>query len=89
MPFPRGPAAVRAGAEGRAALVMTQTSEIVVVPGATLVGPLPESLQLVTPYVGAVATRTGTDVAGAAPLLAFLTGPDGRDRFRAAGFAVG
>ena len=89
MPFPRGLAAVRAVAEGRAALVMTQTSEIVVVPGVTLVGPLPEGLQLVTPYVGAVAMRAGADVAGAAALLAFLTGPDGRDRFRAAGFAVG
>jgi molybdate transport system substrate-binding protein len=76
-PFPRGLAAAQAVAEGRAALVMTQTSEIVVVPGVTLFGPLPESLQPVTPCVAAV------------PLRAALAAEAGKARFRAAGFAVG
>jgi molybdate transport system substrate-binding protein len=86
--FPGGGAAVQAVAEGRAALAITQVSEIIAVPGAALVGPLPDSAQLVTPYLGAVATRA-TDREGAAAFLAFLTGPEGQARFRAAGFAVG
>jgi molybdate transport system substrate-binding protein len=86
--FQQGLAAVQAVAEGRAALVMTQISEIVAVPGVTLVGPLPEAVNLVTPYLGAVATRAA-DPAGAAALLQYLTGPEGAARFRAAGFAVG
>lgn len=85
--FRQGIAAVQAVAEGRAALVMTQTSEIVAVPGVTLVGPLPEAVNLITPYVGAVATHAA-DPAGAAALLRHLTGPEGAARFRAAGFAV-
>ncbi|BDG71056.1 molybdate ABC transporter substrate-binding protein [Roseomonas fluvialis] len=86
--FPGGGAAVQAVAESRAALALTQVSEIIAVPGAVLVGPLPDSAQLVTPYLGAVATRA-TDRAGAAAFLSFLTGPEGQARFRAAGFAVG
>jgi len=88
MPFARGLTAVQAVADGRAAVVMTQTSEIVVVPGITLVGPLPESLQLVTPYVAAI-PRRAADPAGARALLAALMGAEGRERFRAAGFSVG
>jgi molybdate transport system substrate-binding protein len=75
-------------AEGRAALALTQVSEIIAVPGAALVGPLPEAAQLVTPYLGAVTTRAA-DPASAAAFLAFLAGPEGQARFRAAGFAVG
>ena len=86
--FPGGGAAVQAVAEGRAALALTQISEIIAVPGAVLVGPLPDSAQLVTPYLGAVTTRAA-DREGALAFLAFLTGPDGRARFRGAGFAVG
>lgn len=86
--FPGGGAAVGAVAEGRAALALSQISEIIAVPGAALVGPLPASAQLVTPYLGAITTRA-TDAAGARALLAALTGPEGQARFRAAGFAVG
>ena len=86
-PFPRGLTAVQAVAEGRAAVVMTQISEIVVVQGATLVGPLPEELQLVTPYVAAVARRSG-DPAGARALLAALSGATGRTAFTAAGCSI-
>jgi hypothetical protein len=81
-------AAVGAVAEGRAALAISQISEIIAVPGALLVGPLPDSAQLSTAYLGAVATAAA-DAAGAGALLAALTGPEGQARFRAAGFAVG
>ncbi len=83
-----GGAAVQAVADGRAALALTQVSEIIAVPGAVLVGPLPDAAQLVTPYLGAVTTRAA-DRDGALAFLAFLTGPEGQARFRAAGFAVG
>ena len=86
--FPGGGAAVGAVAEGRAALAISQISEIIAVPGAVLVGPLPDSAQLSTAYLGAVATAAA-DAAGAGALLAALTGPEGQARFRAAGFAVG
>jgi molybdate transport system substrate-binding protein len=86
--FPGGGAAVAAVAEGRAALALTQVSEIIAVPGATLVGTLPASAQLVTPYLGAVSTRAA-DRDGTSALLAWLTGTEGQARFRAAGFAVG
>jgi molybdate transport system substrate-binding protein len=86
--FPGGGAAVQAVAAGRATLALTQISEIIAVPGAVLVGPLPDSAQLVTPYLGAVTARA-QDRDGAAAFLALLTGPEGQARFRAAGFAVG
>jgi molybdate transport system substrate-binding protein len=83
--FPGGGAAV---AEGRAAMALSQISEIIAVPGAALVGPLTDSAQLVTPYLGAIAARAA-DAEGARALLSALTGPEGQARFRAAGFAVG
>jgi len=86
--FPGGGAAVGAVAEGRAAMALSQISKIIAVPGAALVGPLPDTAQLITPYVGAVATRAA-DAEGARALLAALTGPEGQARFRAAGFALG
>lgn len=86
-PFPRGQMAVQAVAEGRAAIAVTQMSEIMSVPGAALVGPLPESLQLVTPYVAAVARRSA-DPEGARALIAAMAGPAGRAAFTQAGFQV-
>ncbi|WP_198377427.1 molybdate ABC transporter substrate-binding protein, partial [Neoroseomonas rubea] len=86
--FPGGGAAVQAVADGRAALALSQVSEIIAVPGAVLVGPLPDSAQLVTAYLGAVHARAA-DRDGALAFLAHLTGPDGQARFRAAGFATG
>ena len=85
--FPGGGAAVQAVAEGRAALALSQVSEILAVPGAELAAPLPESAQLVTAYLGAVASRTA-DRDAALALLDHLAGPEGRARFRAAGFAT-
>ncbi|MEO3473202.1 substrate-binding domain-containing protein [Roseomonas sp. CAU 1739] len=86
--FPGGGTAVQAVADGRAGLAISQISEIIAVPGAVLVGPLPDSAQLVTAYVGAVATRAA-DRGGALAFLAALTAPEGQARFRAAGFATG
>lgn len=86
--FAGGGAAVQAVAQGRAALALTQISEVIAVPGAVLVGPLPSGAQLVTPYLGAITSRPA-DRESALSFLAFLTGPEGQARFRAAGFAVG
>ena len=86
--FARGIAAVRAVARGEVFCVITQISEIVAVPDARLVAPLPEPLQLVTPYVAAIPTRA-PDPAAAAAFLEMAAGPVGQAFFRAAGFAVG
>jgi molybdate transport system substrate-binding protein len=86
--FERGSQGSVAVADGRADLILTQISEIVVVPGVTLVAPLPESLQLVTSYRAAILRNSGNQ-AGAHALLKLMTGPAGRTRFQAGGFAVG
>lgn len=86
VPFSRGLAAVQAVARGEIALVITQASEILAEPGAILVAPLPESAQLITPYVAAIPTRA-RDVAGARAFIAFAAS-EGAAMFREAGFAV-
>lgn len=86
--FARGIGAVRAVAQGDVFCVITQISEIVAVPEARLVAPLPEALQLVTPYVAAIPTRA-PDPAAAARFLELAAGPVGQALFRAVGFAVG
>lgn len=86
-PFARGITAVQAVAMGAVACVITQISEIVAVPGALLVAPLPEALQLVTPYVAAIPSRS-PDPAAAALFIAMAAGPVGQAFFREAGFAV-
>lgn len=88
LPFPRGIAAVRAVAAGEVTCVITQMSEIVAVPEARLIAPLPEHLQLVTPYVAAIPVHA-VDPAGAAAFIELASGPAGQAMFRAAGFAVG
>ncbi|MCX7370883.1 MAG: substrate-binding domain-containing protein [Alphaproteobacteria bacterium] len=85
MPYPRGLLAVQAVARGKAALVITQASEILAEPGATLAAELPESAQLVTAYVGAVAARAAQPERAAA-FLEFAAGPQGAAVFRRAGF---
>ena len=87
MPFPRGLLAVQAVARGEAALVITQASEILAEPGAALVAPLPESAQLVTPYVAAI-PASARDPVGARAFIEFA-GREGAAMFRAAGFQVG
>ncbi|MEI6159616.1 MAG: substrate-binding domain-containing protein [Roseococcus sp.] len=85
--FARGLTAVQAVARGEVTLVITQASEILAEPGTTLVAPLPETAQLITPYVTAVASRAA-DSEGARAFIAFAAG-EGAVMFRAAGFAVG
>ena len=59
---------------GEADLAIHQISEILAVPGATLVGPLPAEIQNYTVYAGAVAAKA-RDAAAAQALLATLAGP--------------
>ena len=87
MPFPRGLLAVQAVARGEAALVITQASEILAEPGAVLVAPLPDSAQLITPYMAAI-PASARDPIGARAFIEFA-GAEGAAMFRAVGFAVG
>jgi molybdate transport system substrate-binding protein len=59
---------------GEADLAIHQISEILAVPGATLVGPLPAEIQNYTVYAGAVSARA-RDAAAAQAFLAMLAGP--------------
>ena len=65
-------------ARGEADLVVQLVCELVPVKGVSLVGPLPEELQLYTTYTGAL---TDAGHAGARAWLDFLSGPEGRRRF--------
>lgn len=56
---------------GQAAMAVHQISEILAVPGATLVGPLPAEIQNHTTYTGAV-NATAVQAEGARALLALL-----------------
>lgn len=77
---------MRAVARGEIALVMTEASEILAEPGALLVAPLPESAQLIAPYVAAVAKRVA-DPEGAHAFIIFAA-KEGAAMFRAVGFQV-
>jgi molybdate transport system substrate-binding protein len=59
---------------GEADLAIHQISEILAVPGATLVGPLPTEIQNYTVYAGAVSAQA-RDAAAAQAFLDTLTGP--------------
>jgi molybdate transport system substrate-binding protein len=84
MVVPFGGDAVRAVAEGRAALAVSQASEIVAVPGVTMLGALPPEFWLATPYEAA---SLGAEAPpGVRALLDFLNGPEGSALFRSAGF---
>jgi len=76
---------MREVAAGRAVLGITQASEVNAIPGVTLAGFLPASLQLVSTYQAAL-TPSGQGKAPAAAFVAFVTGPSGAAAFRAAGF---
>lgn len=60
---------------GDATIGMQQTSEILVVPGAVLVGPLPLDVQHYTLYSGGISTAS-REPAAAAALLRALADPD-------------
>lgn len=86
--FARGITAVQAAARGEVFCVITQASEILAVPDARLVAPLPEPLQLITRYMAAIPTRA-PDPQASAELIALATGPWGQRAFAQVGFRVG
>lgn len=69
---------------GEADLAVHQISEILAVPGATLVGPLPLEIQNYTVYAGGVSASAGA-VDAARQLLATLAGPQLRAQLAAHG----
>lgn len=69
---------------GEADLAVHQISEILAVPGATLVGPLPAEIQNYTVYAGGVSAGAGA-ADGARELLATLAGPQLRAQLAAHG----
>jgi molybdate transport system substrate-binding protein len=62
-------------AKGEAALGLHQISEILPVPGVTLVGPLPAEIQNYTVYAAAIGAQA-RDAAAAKALVARLAGPE-------------
>jgi molybdate transport system substrate-binding protein len=78
---------VRAVASGKAAIGMTQGSEIVGASGATFAGYLPDSLNLTTVYSASIAMRS-KNPQGASAFLEFVAGPIGSDHLRRAGWDI-
>jgi molybdate transport system substrate-binding protein len=78
---------VRAVASGRAAIGMTQASEIVGASGVAFAGYLPNALNLTTVYSGSIATRSNNPKAASA-FLAFVVGPIGSEHLRRAGWDI-
>ena len=72
---------------GEADVGIHQITEILPVPGVTLVGPLPGSLQKVTTYVGAVGAKAKNPEA-ARRFLAYLRTPPARDAFARRGYVA-
>jgi molybdate transport system substrate-binding protein len=80
----RGEGVAQSVADGRAEIGVTFISEIVTVPGARVIGPLPGDMHSVNTYSGAI-TYTCADREAAATLLQALTDPATRPRWVAAG----
>lgn len=77
-----GPTAV-ALLDGRADIAIHQLSELILVPAASIVGPLPESIQEYTDF--STALGSGTSPAGAAELRDFLHSPEALAAYTANG----
>ena len=69
---------------GEADFAVHQISEILAVPGATLVGPIPAEVQNYTVYAAALSAKTG-EVAAVQQLLSALAGPQVRAQLAAQG----
>src|SRR5262245_23641757 len=80
----RGFQVAEAVAEGRAEIGNTNLTELIPHKGVTVVGPIPEPLGLVIPFVAAVAS-TSANREPARALIAFVTTPEARGQFKAAG----
>jgi molybdate transport system substrate-binding protein len=78
---------VRAVAEGRAAIGMTQASEIIGAGGIAFAGYLPDALNLTTVYAASIATRA-KNPKGASAFLEFMAGQTGSDHLRRAGWDI-
>jgi molybdate transport system substrate-binding protein len=74
-------------ASGEVEIGFQNTTELLLVPDATVVGPLPPEVQLRTVYAGAV-LATAKDRAVAQSLLDHLASPDGRRAFLERGFSA-
>ena len=74
-------------ARGEVEIAFHQMSELLPVPGITIAGVLPPSIQKTTVYSGALMTKAASPIEAAA-LLAFLGSPDGRAVFLAKGFGA-
>jgi molybdate transport system substrate-binding protein len=81
----RGHDVARLVADGRAELGTTFISEILTVPGAQVVGPLPGDLHNANTYTAAIPARAA-EQEGARALIAKLTDPATRARWIQAGF---
>lgn len=71
-------------AEGKAALGFQQLSELIHVAGIEIVGPLPEPVQIITTFSGAICT-TCTQQGAARELLSFMASPSAADAKRRQG----
>lgn len=74
-------------ASGRAAIGLTQASELIDAPGVAFAGFLPEAVNTWTPYAAAVTTKT-QHPSTARAFIAFVTGPNGSARLKQAGWDV-
>lgn len=71
-------------AKGEIEVGFQQISELKPVKGITLVGPIPSSVQLITPFTAAVNAKS-QNVDAAKQLIAFLTSPKVYDKIKATG----
>jgi molybdate transport system substrate-binding protein len=78
---------VSAVASGKAAIGLTQASEIVGANGVAFAGYLPDALNLTTVYSASITTRSKNPKAASA-FLAFVAGPVGSDHLRRAGWDI-
>lgn len=74
-------------ASGEAEIAFQNTTELLPVAGATVIGPLPAELQKLTVYSGAV-TAGAKNPQAARALLDYLASPEGRRAFLDRGFAA-
>jgi molybdate transport system substrate-binding protein len=86
--YSEGQTAMEAMARGEVSLGLGQISEITPVHGVTLVGPIPDNLQLKTTYAAGIASHTATPDA-AKKLLSYLIGPAVQKSLAANGFDPG